>query len=432
MPIELTTGVPGSGKTLYSVAVPLQSLLKQLLPYKDAKLPRQLFVNGVPGLLLDHEVIDGPPGGEVDWEEYEDVWSATERKPYTPPVTHYREVLMKAKKGERVVREPLRIAPGEEVPEGAEPVPKAFDNWWLWVKPGDVIFLDECQRLFPLAAAGRKLPRFISRLARHRHYGIDFGLVTQHPNLIHSFVRGLVGKHRHVRRLFGRGAAMIYEWDHATNPDKLTGAAKKVWRYDKAAYSLYKSAEAHTKQSFALGGSLVVGVVALLSLPVLFYFAYGRMTRLTKAQDEATAQPSADAPMAGASRPAGAGPGGHTAGAAPLIDQGAVPARPELPVIDPEPVQPREPYTGRAFVLDGSYTTPVGVVAYFGVILAGQRVATVSLAQLVRAGYVWTDQGPCAGLLVYGTTQRVVSCGAPAPVLRAPEPPQRGASGAAA
>lgn len=432
MPIELTTGTPGSGKTLYSVAVPLQAVLKQLLPYKDVKLPRQLFVNGVPGLLLDHEVIDGPPGGEVDWEEYEDVWSATERKPYTPPVTHYREVLMKAKKGERVVREPLRIAPGEEVPEGAEPVAKAFDNWWLWVKPGDVLFLDECQRLFPPAAAGRKLPRYITRLARHRHYGIDFGLVTQHPNLLHSFVRGLVGKHRHVRRLFGRGAAMVYEWDHATNPDKVGSAAKKVWRYDKSAYSLYKSAEAHTKQSFNLGGSLVVGVVALLSLPFLGYLVYSRMTRLTKGADETIVQPAAAPAVAGASAPAGVGPGSNPAGASAVTEQAAAPARPELPVIDPEPAQPREPYSGRAFVLDGSYATPAGVVAYFGVILSGQRVATVTLAQLVRAGYVWTDQGPCAGLLVYGTTQRVVSCGLPAPVPRAAEPPQRVASGAAA
>lgn len=431
MPIALTTGTPGSGKTLYSVSVPLQALLKQVLPYKDLKLPRSLYVNGVPGLLLDHEVVDGPPGGEVDWEEYEDVWSATERKPYTPPVTHYREVVMKAKKGERVVREPLRFALGEEIPPDVEPVPKAFDNWWLWCKPGDALFLDECQRLFPPAAAGRKLPRYISRLARHRHYGIDFEIVTQHPNLLHSFVRGLVGKHRHVRRLFGRGAAMVYEWDHATNPDKLSGAAKQVWRYDKSAYKLYKSAEAHTKQSFSLGGSLVVGAIAAVALPFLFYAAYSRLTRNTQGAVDASNESTAAGPaVAAASGAAGSGQGGGASGASQVVAE-APPALPSFPVYQPEPAQPREPYHGRAFVLDGSYSGRAGVVAYFGVFLAGERIATVSLAQLVRAGYVWTDQGPCAGLLVFGTTQRLVSCGAPARPA-SPAPAERPASGAAA
>jgi len=213
MPIGLTTGVPGAGKSLYTVSEVLPGYLKQTI---DGDKPRRLMIGGIPELLLAHEPITVP---SVDPETYRDPWADHVREPGDPALD----------------------------------VERRGDNWWLWCEPGDVIVIDECQRLFRPMAAGRKLPQYIARLERHRHYGVDLELITQHPQLLHVNVRNLVGQHRHVRRLFGRGAAIVYEWDHCTSPDRVKNAVKKPWFHNKKAFGLYKSAELHTKHRHPLG-----------------------------------------------------------------------------------------------------------------------------------------------------------------------------------
>lgn len=133
--------------------------------------------------------------------------------------------------------------------------------------PGDLIVVDECQRLFRPVPFGRKVPGFIAKLETHGHYGVDFLLITQHPQLLHSNVRNLIGRHQHVRRIRGGHSAIIYEWDHCTHPDKTKSAEVSYWRYDKKAFALYKSAEAHTKP--VVGKPLALyGIAAMITVLV--------------------------------------------------------------------------------------------------------------------------------------------------------------------
>lgn len=257
MPITLITGTPGAGKTLYGVSKALPALAAEVLRAADgAEIKRRLCVGGVRDLLIDHEPVDVP---QIEWDSYRDEWSSMERLPGTPPLD----------------------------------VPRRADNWWLWVEPGDVLFIDEAQRLFRPMAAGRKLPGFITRLETHRHYGIDIFTVTQHPNLLHANVRNLVGRHIHVRRVFTFHTRIVYEWDKTTNPQSISSATKSKWAPDKKAYDVYKSAELHTKAGTGVPFVALLLVVALLGLPAAVWYAYKRVPGV---QSEPVSVPLSPAP----------------------------------------------------------------------------------------------------------------------------------------
>lgn len=209
--IYIVTGSPGAGKSLYCVSRRVREILGGE-PGSDAAAGRRLVVGGIPDLLLDHVVIDVP---EFDPES----------------------------------RAAGADLPSREPGEPAIDVEHRGDNWWLWCQPGDLIVIDECQRLFRPTAAGKRVPEFIARLERHRHYGVDFLLITQHPMLIHTNVRNLAGSHEHLSRKFGRGVFTVHAWDHTSHPDRVKNAVARTMRHDKKAFGLYKSAELHTKPS---------------------------------------------------------------------------------------------------------------------------------------------------------------------------------------
>ncbi|MGC4062571.1 MAG: zonular occludens toxin domain-containing protein [Aquabacterium sp.] len=195
------------------------------------------MIGGIRDLLLEHEPIDVPV---CDPESYKDEWTSYRREPGEAPLD----------------------------------VPHSADNWWLWCMPGDLIVIDECQRLFRPFASGRRIPSFIAKLETHRHYGVDFVLTTQHPQLIHTNVRNLIGRHQHVRRMFGGKSTVIYEWDHCTHPDKVKSASVSYWRHDKKAFELYKSAEVHTKVHSPVPWPLVIAGIGVITFGVLGYRFY--------------------------------------------------------------------------------------------------------------------------------------------------------------
>lgn len=267
MPINLVTGTPGAGKTLYTLSKLVPSLMAPLKSDDGSTLERRLVVGGVRDLLLDHEPIDVPR--IRDWDSYSKQppsWAGLERAPGTPALD----------------------------------VPMRADNWHLWCRPGDLIVIDEAQHCFKPMAAGRAVPSFISNLEEHRHYGVDFILVTQHPNLLHANVRALVNPHRHVRRIWGRSATMVYEWDRCSPVTSTKTASSTTWRHDKKAFGIYKSAELHTKFAQRIPLPAVLAVAAFVALPYLAWRAMDRT--LFKDQPAATAPAdSTQAPGQGAS-----------------------------------------------------------------------------------------------------------------------------------
>jgi len=184
--ITLITGTPGGGKTAHAV---------DLLSTEYAGRP--VFVMGIRDLVVDHAVV--------------------------PPVDQWTE-------------------------EKASPEDPDHKQAWFTFPPNAVIVIDEAQTVFRPRPVGSKVPPEVQAFETHRHLGIDFVLITQHPNLIDSNVRRLVGRHRHIRTTaLGRH---MFEWQEVGDPDSTSSralSAKTRYRLPQHVFVQYRSAEIHTK-----------------------------------------------------------------------------------------------------------------------------------------------------------------------------------------
>lgn len=144
---------------------------------------------------------------------------------------------------------------------------------WLDLPPGAIMVIDECQFVFPKKPNGATLPDYYSKLATHRHMGIDIFLITQHPSLVDAFVRKLIGRHFHAVRKFGMARSTIYEWA-AVNDSPTSLASQKAaipfrWSFPSEVYGWYKSAEAHTVKR-SIPAKLILAI-----LFVIFVICFG-------------------------------------------------------------------------------------------------------------------------------------------------------------
>ncbi len=235
--ITLETGLPGSGKTLYCVDKLLRPLVGTSITDEHRDVHPRTIFTNINGLCLPHEKIDG---------------------------TH-------------------------------------LATWHEWAKPGSVLVFDEVQKCWPKSTVGSKVPPAIEGLETHRHMGVDFILLTQHPELIHTNVTRLVGRHLHIRRLGNMGITTVYEWDGCSrNLSYKACMSKGPFRYKKDVFQLYKSSSLHTKQPRRIP-SLVFGIgFAIAAL------AYLGPTVASRVSDRITPKPlvAASASKAPASAPA--------------------------------------------------------------------------------------------------------------------------------
>lgn len=231
--IYLITGTPGAGKTLYAVSTLVQKLAAEKIEKNGQQIHRRVVVDGIPNLLLPHELM---AAGVKDDED--------------------------------------NLLPGDG---------DGLWNWPDWCQPGDVIVVDEIQRWWRPRGMGTKPPREVKALETHRHKGVDFVIVTQNPMMLDQNVRRLVGRHQHVRRLLGMKRAIIYDWDGCSNtlsPKSATGTS--FFNYPKSAYALYKSSELHTKPTQKIPLWVVVPILAVVGglfiAPKAFSVLGGAMT----------------------------------------------------------------------------------------------------------------------------------------------------------
>jgi zona occludens toxin len=226
--ILILTGAPGSCKTLYTVTELMHTRFKD----------REFLVNGIPDLLVPHQVIS---------DDDVTLWH----------------------KGGVGVEQPTTLDEDGNVVK--HPSLPSFD-----VK-NKVIFIDEIQRLARPRPASQKPPDWIAALETHRHQGVDFVIITQHPQLIDVNIRRLCGQHIHMRRMWGRARAITYTWDHCGSPESPKSAQVGTWGYKKWGYKLYKSSEMHTKSGIKMPPIVWILGLVLLSLPFAGYFVSQRM-----------------------------------------------------------------------------------------------------------------------------------------------------------
>jgi zona occludens toxin len=327
--ITLITGTPGAGKTLYAISKLLRELVGSTVKKTNddgsvTDVPRRIMTN-INGLLLDHELIGPDEGG-------------------------------------------------------------GLADWHKWCKPGDVICYDEVQRSWTPRANGSKVPEYISALETHRHMGVDFILLTQNPMLIDRNVTALVGRHLHVRRFGGIGAAIVYEWDHCSRSLLFSKSIKKTpWKYDKSVFKLYKSAELHTKPKISVPPLAFVALFAVAGAAFAIPYASDRITgKATEAEKHA-----AEVKAKKHQQPAQTDPQHAQASGEP---QDYHP-----PVFDAPAPSLDVPYPLESLSLSGVISGAGGRVSYaFTAARDGGPPALVTGAQLEAVGYTVAALGECA------------------------------------
>ncbi|WP_118802024.1 zonular occludens toxin family protein [Neisseria lactamica] len=243
--------------------------------------------------------------------------------------------------------------PHEPIPEG-----ESIQTWPKWAPTGAIIVVDECQRIFRPRPSGSKVPDYVSELETHRHRGLDFFFITQHPRLIDANLRSLIEHHTHVSKT-ELGVRRKLEWSTggAKNPESradVRDALKSVYKLDKSVYGLYKSAEEHTK--IKTGRSKVFYLIPVILLMIIgglwgFYDFWGdfKKTIPTPTAQQEVAAPAAS-PETGGTVGAQAQNGTHGTGQYPEAQT------------TPEPPQHRQHLTEDDYkpAIDGQpHTAPI-------------------------------------------------------------------------
>jgi len=145
---------------------------------------------------------------------------------------------------------------------------------WRSTPDGSVVVYDEAQAVYGAegSKAGRSSREDIQAMETHRHTGHDLVLVTQHPGLLHSHVRRLVGRHEHVQRVFGSKRVVISWRDRAFDVDSRAERSSAVtlnWTHPARLFEVYKSASIHTSHAKLPGRIKWLAGFALVALLVL-------------------------------------------------------------------------------------------------------------------------------------------------------------------
>jgi hypothetical protein len=121
---------------------------------------------------------------------------------------------------------------------------------WYNLPDGSVIVMDEAQRVFGAQDGRKARPEKVARFETHRHQGFDIHLITQHPSLIMSHVRKLVGKHINMYRPYGGKRLLRHEYEFCIDsPEKRSQfklAQERRVKLDAKYFGVYKSATVHT------------------------------------------------------------------------------------------------------------------------------------------------------------------------------------------
>ncbi|GAB1387750.1 zonular occludens toxin domain-containing protein [Melaminivora sp.] len=144
-------------------------------------------------------------------------------------------------------------------------------TWHEQVSDGGILIIDEAQGCWRPRGPSAKVPEAIAALETHRHAGIDIFLTTQSPRLIDANVRGLVGRHVHIRDTGWLGR-WWYEWPE-TNEGLAwkTCPVKKRYKLPRQVFDLYTSANEHYKPVRATPKTLALVGLLLACLGVLIF-----------------------------------------------------------------------------------------------------------------------------------------------------------------
>lgn len=200
---------------------------------------------------------------------------------------------------------------------------REFDplKWHDEIPSGAIMLIDEAQKVFRARSLGSIPGKHVTELEEHRHKGLDFYMITQHPSLIDPAIRKLTQTHRHMVRIWGMEASTVHKWDavreQCDKPTARKDSEKTKWAFNKGLYGLYHSADVHTMKRTIPGRVYFLGALVLLFVALVWY-SVSFFSRKTQNPEQSTpAVASASSPAQSPGRTGGASGG---APADPLQD----------------------------------------------------------------------------------------------------------------
>lgn len=154
---------------------------------------------------------------------------------------------------------------------------------WRTLPKGSLVLIDEADGYLP-AGNGKNPPEWIREIARHRHFGIDFIIITQMASMINDFLHGLIEAHIHYHRVRGNDYTTKYRWEFLqknpyTKTNKALGLPQKI-KTDPEVFTLYRSTLMNTRRKefpwHAVTKILLLCSSLLLAGFFVYWFMYAR------------------------------------------------------------------------------------------------------------------------------------------------------------
>ena len=171
-----------------------------------------------------------------------------------------------------------------------------LENWVFWedekddfstvsnFEKGSLIFIDEADLFYPASLTEKTCPRWLREMARSRHHGLDFYIITQQSKMISPFLLGLIQTHIHYHRPNGSETVTRYSWEHHqpnvyARSSRVLGLSQKV-KVNPDVFKLYRSTVQNTRKKTPpvhIYKKLALALLPILLAPFLvWYFLYYR------------------------------------------------------------------------------------------------------------------------------------------------------------
>lgn len=172
---------------------------------------------------------------------------------------------------------------------------KDLENWVYWTdenddfsavsnfEKGSIILIDEADLFFPASLTDKNPPRWLREMARSRHHGLDFYIITQKASMISPFLLGLLQTHIYYHRPNGADYVNRYSWEHFqpnvnSRSNRLSGLCEKVVVPDEV-FDLYESTVENTRiktPPIHMYKKLAFVLLPMLLAPfIVYYVMYG-------------------------------------------------------------------------------------------------------------------------------------------------------------
>lgn len=140
---------------------------------------------------------------------------------------------------------------------------KDLENWVTWTDPNDdfstvsnfpkgsLILIDEADLFFPATLTDKNPPRWLREMARSRHHGLDFYIITQKATMVSPFLLGLIQTHIFYHRPNGADYVNRYSWEQYqpnvnARSNRISGLPQKIV-VPQEVFTLYESTVENTR-----------------------------------------------------------------------------------------------------------------------------------------------------------------------------------------